>query len=64
MYGNQHQEVLGDQRDDHTYRMEVRQIMDGRWVIILVHADSRLKAIKLAADAGYSAAGGQVEQVR
>ncbi|MNK40167.1 hypothetical protein D3C87_588020 [compost metagenome] len=60
----QHSETHGDRNADHSYNMEVRRRTDGRWVIIMVHADSRLKAVKIAQEAGFDAAGGDVQQVR
>lgn len=60
----QHSETIGDYNADHTYNMEVRRKTDGRWVIILVHADSRLRAAKLAQEAGFVLDGGDVTQVR
>lgn len=60
----QHSQVVGDTNSDHSYNMEVRRASDGRWVIILVHADSRLKAAKVAQEAGFMLGGGDVTQVR
>lgn len=60
----QHSETIGDRNADHSYNMEVRRKNDGRWVIIMVHADSRLKAAKLAQESGFDVAGGDVQQVR
>lgn len=54
---------IGNDRDDHSYSMEVRYT-GGRWTNILVHADSRLKAAKIAQEAGYNLGGGEVRQVR
>lgn len=55
---------IGNDRDDHSYSMEVRYAANGQWTTILVHADSRLKAAKITQEAGYNLGGGEVRQVR
>jgi len=60
----QFSQTIGDRNADHSYSMEVRSKANGKWTTILVHADSRLKAAKLADEAGYNMGGGDVQQVR
>jgi hypothetical protein len=57
-------ETLGNRSDSHTFSMEVCRKHDGSWTTIQVHADSRLKAAKLAQEAGYNLGGGETRQVR
>ncbi len=57
-------QTIGNPRDDHSYSMEVRRNSDGTWTQILVHADSRLKAAKVAQEAGFNLGGGDCQQVR